>query len=349
MNNGSFFFKGIHNSVIDKTNEDSRIDKARELLDSAKKAHWSKINSSGYDIYKSKDNKMYVFKGGEHYVLKGLGIALKLDKVKVDKNGGMPFKEVENFKYKNVPRVSIDLSESTLDTEKETEDFDAFANILKDDNKSSDGPADLTGMTTKKRVEIMNRKRRKTVNKFTNTISLNDGMELSDDLGDDLSRVSLSSLKDHELMQVTYDIIKGLKSFHDNGAPHTDLKKENILVKRKNGEIHATIIDPPTAHVGRRGIFEYAAMNNVSQEKRYKGLYDAWLKNNNIAERSSFKNDYFCIDLILRDLRDNCKGDSYNYKFLSKIIGMMDKHLPLLYILSQITSIASRNNYELKK
>ena len=388
MSKGNFFFQGIRNTLIDKKIEDSRIDKAKKLLDSAKKAQWFKVNSSAPDIYiyKSKDNKMYVFKGGENYVLKGLGITLSLDKVKVDENGGMTFKKIEDSKYKNISSVSTDLSESTLDTEEETEDFDflnafrkgdcngsdtssvnkldedfdPFANIpKKDDNKSYDNLARLTGITLQKRLHTINKKKMNVADKLTNTVSLGNEIKLSDDLGIDLSRMNLNSFNISELVQITYDLIKCLKNFADKGAVHGDIKLENILIKRKKGVIKATLIDPMTAKilkVNNKDKIETQAMKTIMS--RYSDAYDKWKKDNKIIiERngiekdhsSPYKADYFCIDLIFHYLSESFKKESVEYKFLDKIIKLMDENNPIPYLLSQISSFAKRNNYALRK
>lgn len=383
MSAGSFFFKGIRNISIETNKiKESRINKAKALLFNAQKAYWFKINSSGPDIYKSKDNKMYVFKGGEHYVLKGLGITLSLDKVKVDENGGMTFKKIENSKYKNVPHVSVGLSKSTLDTKEETEDFDflnAFrkggyngpdtssankldedfdllANIpKKDDNKSYDNLARLTGITLQKRLHTVNKKKMNVADKLTNTVSLGNEIKLSDDLGIDLSRMNLNSFNISELVQITYDLIKCLKNFADKGAVHGDIKPENILIKRKKGVTKATLIDPMTAKIYKDKI-ETQAMKTIMS--RYSDAYDKWKKDNKIIiERngiekdhsSPYKADYFCIDLIFRYLSESFKKESVEYKFLDKIIKLMDENNPIPYLLSQISSFAKRNNYALRK
>ena len=397
---GSFFkFVGIDSINLRNSKHMRRANLGNQLLKRAKKAKWSKadLKFNSNELYRSGD--MSVFKGGEHYILKGFvktgngkqNICVSLNKVIIDDNGGMQLKTsdegltrtdksmVKRFDgssenlyelsrgipkksdepsrnlFEDIPGLYDEMSDENLDSKNSGSSIydDIYEDVTETNEDSSNSSsleesekiADEDQMSNGDRASLVNKKRHKVIDNIANTIHIDENTSISDDLGDNLSADCNKFFTLPELIQVTYDVIKSLKKFHDQGINHGDIKEENILVKRVGKRIEANIIDPFTSvvkKIGRDRSCIGLKSDNTAAHLTGSGLFDQWLEKRKTAG-SPFKDDYFSLYCIFNNMSHSYKKKSTESKFLNNITNQMYKYRPSLSeLMKQIRSKAKR-------
>lgn len=468
---GSFFkFVGIDSVNLRNSKHMRRANLGNQLLNQAKKAKWSRSEyNPGCDLYISEDKKMYVFKGGEHYVLKGpvktgygmRDMCVSLSKAVIDGNGGMKLepsdegftktdksiiKRFNNLSldnpFANVPKASdepkenlcedfpdlcnddIDLDKlknefdethslesSTANSDvdiksmvhKQKDDDDVLANVpasnepMKIDDYGYDGDiysegdeyddANLEGdgEPTKNDLDdnlheeagkeqrenledlakLINAKRQKVANEITNTVQIDENTSVSDDLGDNLLDYKNKSFSLPELFQITYDIIKSLRKFHNQEISHGDIKETNILVKRIGKKVKANVIDPAVACVrkisgiGSPDILVDRDFNGFSEAvkagARFRDKDDpknrftirSWLEKHSKKD-DGFSDDYFKLCHIFDNMSHSYVKTSPESKFLEDLATKMFEYAPPLgELMKEIKSEAKKHDIEI--
>jgi serine/threonine protein kinase len=74
----------------------------------------------------------------------------------------------------------------------------------------------------------------------------------------EISQFNLSNL---EGISVIAQLSNTLKWLHDNKILHNDIKSDNVLVAKDNGQFHAILID-----FGKACVFAYARRKELSEE-----------------------------------------------------------------------------------